>query len=158
MFSLATRHNDPDASLSWIERIGFGSGQLGINAINGILGSFLTVYFTNVALLDAAVISTIIAVSKLFDGISDIVIGRMVDNTKSKMGKGRSWLFKVCIPFAISVMLLFFIPPNWPGAVKYVYVFVMYNVVNTICMTSMLVLAFRLDRDLARLKAEKGIA
>ena len=157
MLSLATKHNDPDAGLSWVERIGFGSGQLGINAINGILGSFLTVYFTNVALLDAAVISSIIAISKLFDGISDIIVGRLVDNTKSKMGKGRSWLFRVCIPFAISVMLLFFVPPNWPGAVKYVYVFVMYNVVNTVCMTSMQVPFYSMISLITRNSYERGL-
>ena len=157
MLSLATKHNDPDAGLSWVERIGFGSGQLGINAINGILGSFLTVYFTNVALLDAAIISTIIAASKIFDGISDIIVGRLVDNTKSKMGKGRSWLFRVCIPFAISVMLLFFVPQNWPSAVKYVYVFVMYNIVNTVCMTSMLVPFYSMISLITRNPYERGL-
>ena len=157
MLSLATKHDDPEAKLSWVERIGFGSGQLGINAINGILGSFLTVYFTNVALLDAAIISSIIAISKIFDGISDVVVGRLVDNTKSKMGKGRSWLFRVCIPFAISVMLLFFVPPNWPNAVKYVYVFVMYNVVNTICLTSMLVPFYSMISLITRNSYERGL-
>ena len=157
MVTLATKHNDPEASLSWVERIGFGSGQLGINAINGILGSFLTVYFTNVALLDAAIISTIIAVSKIFDGISDVIVGRLVDNTKSKMGKGRSWLFRVCIPFAISVMLLFFVPQNWPNAVKYVYVFVMYNIVNTICLTSMLVPFYSMISLITRNSYERGL-
>ena len=49
--------------------------------MNGIIGTFLTVYLTNVALLDAAIISTLIAVSKVFDGISDLIVGRMVDKT-----------------------------------------------------------------------------
>ena len=157
MVSLATKHNDPEASLGWVERIGFGSGQLGINAINGILGSFLTVYFTNVALLDAAVISSIIAVSKLLDGVSDVIVGRMVDNTRSKMGKGRSWLFRMCIPFAISVMLLFFIPQSWPSAVKYVYVFVMYNIVNAVCLTSMLVPFYSMISLVTRNSYERGL-
>lgn len=157
MITLATKHNDPEANLSWVERIGFGSGQLGINAINGILGSFLTVYFTNVALLDAAIISSIIAVSKLLDGVSDIIVGRMVDNTKSKMGKARSWLFRVCIPFAISVMLLFFVPQNWPSAVKYVYVFVMYNIVNAVCMTAMLVPFYSMISLITRNSYERGL-
>ena len=157
MLSLATKHNDPEAKLGWPERIGFGSGQLGINAINGILGSFLTVYFTNVALLDAAVISSIIAVSKLLDGISDVIVGRLVDNTKSKMGKARSWLFRMCIPFAISVMLLFFVPSNWPSAVKYVYVFVMYNLVNSVCLTSMLVPFYSMISLVTKNSYERGL-
>ena len=157
MLSLATKHNDPEAKLGWPERIGFGSGQLGINAINGILGSFLTVYFTNVALLDAAIISSIIAVSKLLDGISDVIVGRLVDNTKSKMGKARSWLFRMCIPFAISVMLLFFVPSNWPSAVKYVYVFVMYNLVNSVCLTSMLVPFYSMISLVTKNSYERGL-
>ncbi|MDO4900506.1 MFS transporter [Actinomyces sp.] len=155
--SLATRHDDPDARLGWVERVGYGSGQLGINAINGILGSFLTVYFTNVALLDAAVISSIIAVSKLFDGVSDIIVGRLVDRTKSKLGKARSWLLRVCVPFAVAVMLLFLVPPNWPGAVKYVYVFVMYNVVNAVFMTSMLVPFYSMISLMTRNSYERGL-
>ena len=157
MLSLATKHNDPEAKLGWPERIGFGSGQLGINAINGILGSFLTVYFTNVALLDAAIISTIIAVSKLLDGISDVIVGRLVDNTKSRMGKARSWLFRMCIPFAISVMLLFFVPSSWPSAVKYVYVFVMYNLVNSVCLTSMLVPFYSMISLITKNSYERGL-
>lgn len=139
MFSLATKSNDPEAKLSWSERIGYGAGGFGINAINGIIGTFLTIYFTNVALLDAGIIATLIAVSKVFDGVSDLIVGRMVDNTHSKMGKARVWLVRMCLPFALSVLLLFFVPQNFPEFVKYIYVFLMYNIVNTVCLTSMLV-------------------
>ncbi len=128
-----------------------------MNMINGILGSFLTVYFINVAFLDAAIISSIIAVSKLFDGVSDLIVGRLVDNTKSKMGKGRSWLFRMCIPFAIAVMLLFYVPKSWPDTVKYVYVFVMYNIVNTVCYTSMLVPFYSMISLITKNPSEKGM-
>ena len=136
MISLATKHNDPEAKLGWSERIGYGIGQYGINLINAVIGSFLTIYFTNVALLDAGIIATIIAVSKVFDGVSDVIMGRIVDRTKSKMGKGRVWLFRMCIPFAISTVLLFFVPQNFPTMLKYVYVFLMYNLVNTVFFTA----------------------
>ena len=46
MFSLASKHNDPNASLAWSERIGYGTGGFAFNMINGIIGSFLTIYFT----------------------------------------------------------------------------------------------------------------
>ena len=75
MISFATKHNDPEARLGWPERIGYGTGNLGMNMINAVLGSFLTIYFTNVALLDAGIIASIIAASKIFDGISDLVVG-----------------------------------------------------------------------------------
>lgn len=156
MLNLATKHNDPEQRLGWNERIGYASAAFGWNMINGIIGTFLTVYFTNVAFLDAAIISTIIAVSKLFDGVSDLIVGRMVDNTKSKMGKARPWLLRMCIPFAIATVLLFFVPQSFPTAVKYVYVFIMYNIVNTVCLTSMQVPYYSLISLLTRNAYERG--
>lgn len=156
MLNLATKHDDPDRQLGWNERIGYASAAFGWNMINGIIGTFLTVYFTNVAFLDAAIISTIIAVSKIFDGVSDLIVGRMVDNTKSKMGKARPWLLRMCIPFAIATTLLFFVPSNFPTAAKYVYVFLMYNIVNTACLTTMQVPYYSLISLLTRNAYERG--
>lgn len=156
MISFATKHNDPEQRLGWNERIGYASSAFGWNMINGIIGTFLTVYFTNVAFLDAAIISTLIAVSKLFDGVSDLIVGRMVDNTKSKFGKARPWLLRMCIPLAISTVLLFFVPANFPNTVKYVYVFLVYNLVNTVCLTAMQVPYYSLISLLTRNAYERG--
>ena len=87
MFSLASKHNDPNASLAWSERIGYGTGGFAFNMINGIIGSFLTIYFTSTVGLNAGIIATIFAISKVFDGISDVIVGRMVDRTKFKTRK-----------------------------------------------------------------------
>lgn len=139
MAGLATKHNDPNASLGWGERIGYGTGGFAFNMINGIIGSFLTIYFTSAVGLDAAIISTIFAVSKVFDGVSDLIVGRLLDKTKSEFGKGRTWLMRMCIPFAITTILLFYVPANLPSMAQYVYVFLMYNIVNAVCLTGMLV-------------------
>lgn len=157
MQGLATKHNDPEARLGWGERLGYGSGQLGMNAINGILGSFLTIYFTNCALLDAGIIATIIAVSKVFDGISDLIMGNIVDRTKSRFGKARVWMMRMCIPFAITTVLLFTVPSNWPELAKYVYVFILYNLVNTVCYTSMLVPYYSMISLMTKNAYERGM-
>ena len=136
---LTTKHDDPNGKLGWGERLAYGSGGFAFNMINGIIGSFLTIYFTSAAGLNAGIIATILAVSKVFDGISDLIMGRIVDNTNTKMGKARVWLFRMCIPFAISTMLLFFVPQGFPDMVKYVYVFLIYNICNAVCLTGMLV-------------------
>ena len=157
MISLATKHNDAEASLGWNERIGFGVGRFGFQLINAVIGSFMTIYFTNVAFLDAGIIATIIASSKIFDGISDLIVGNIVDKTKSKMGKGRAWLFRMCIPFAIATLLLFFVPQNWPSMVKYIYVFIMYNLVNAVFMTFMFVPYFSMISLVTRNGYERGL-
>ena len=136
---LTTKHDDPDGKLGWGERLAYGSGGFAFNMINGIIGSFLTIYFTSAAGLNAGIIATILAVSKIFDGVSDLVMGRLVDKTDTKMGKARVWLLRMCIPFAISTMLLFYVPAVFPEAVKYVYVFLIYNITNAVCLTGMLV-------------------
>ncbi|MGT2759349.1 MFS transporter [Streptococcus moroccensis] len=156
MLSFATKHEDPEKTLGWNERIGYASGAFGWNMVNGIIGTFLTVYFTNVAFLDAAIISTLIAASKLFDGVSDLIVGRMVDNTNSKLGKARPWLLRMTIPFAIATLLLFYVPANFPTALKYVYVFIMYNLVNTVFLTTIQVPYYSLISLLTRNAYERG--
>ena len=136
---LTTKHDDPNASLGWGERLAYGSGGFAFNMINGIIGSFMTIFFTSAVGLNAGIIATILAVSKIFDGVSDLIMGRIVDKTDTKMGKARVWLLRMCIPFAISTMLLFFVPTNFPDMVKYVYVFLIYNITNAVCLTGMLV-------------------
>ena len=157
MINFATKHNDPEASLGWSERIGFGAGRFGFQLINAVIGSFMTIYFTNVAFLDAGIIATIIASSKIFDGISDLIVGNIVDRTKSPMGKGHVWLFRMCIPFAIATVLLFFVPQNWPDMLKYVYVFLMYNIVNAVFMTFMFVPYFSMISLVSRNGYERGL-
>ena len=157
MSILTTKHNDPNAKLGWGERIGYGAGACGWNMINAIIGSFLTVYFTNVALLDAAIISTLIAISKVFDGISDLIVGNIVDRTNSKLGKARTWLLRMVIPFAVATILLFWIPPFFPSVVKYIYVFLMYNIVNAVCLTFMQVPYYSMISLMSKNGEERGM-
>ena len=119
----------------WVERTGYGLGNIGVALIGALITTYLTMYMTNVALLDVAAVSLIMAVSRVFDGISDIVIGNIIDNTRSRFGKARAWLLRMSLPYAVSMFLLFYVPPQWPGAVRYVYVFITYNLVNTVIRT-----------------------
>ena len=139
MMSFASKTNDPNAKLGWNDRIGYGMGNFGMAWVNGMMSAFLMKYLTDVSLVDAAVVSTIIAISKLFDGVSDLIMGRIVDGTKSKLGKARVWLIRMCIPLAISSVLLFSIPSSMTGMIKYVYVFILYNLVNAVFYTAMFV-------------------
>ena len=139
MFSFASKTNDPHTKLGWNDRIGYGMGNFGMAWVNGMMSAFLMKYLTDVSLVDAGIVSTIIAISKLFDGISDLIMGRIVDGTNSKMGKARVWLLRMCIPMAIATVLLFSIPSSMTGMIKYVYVFIIYNLVNSVFYTAMFV-------------------
>ena len=75
--------------LKWYNVVGYGSGDIAGNVIYAFLSSFVMIYLTNTVGLNAGIVGTLIAVSKLFDGVTDIFFGTMIDRTKSKMGKAR---------------------------------------------------------------------
>lgn len=75
-------------------------------------------------------------ISRVFDGISDIIMGVIVDRTHSRFGKARPWILRMCIPFAISGVLMFSVPASWSSTPKLVYVFITYNLVSTVIYTA----------------------
>lgn len=139
MISFASKTNEANTKLGWNERLGYGMGNFGMAWVNGMMSAFLMKYLTDVSLVDAGVVSAIIAISKLFDGVSDLIMGRIVDGTHSKLGKARVWLIRMCIPLAISTVLLFSVPASMTGVIKYIYVFILYNLVNSVFYTAMFV-------------------
>ena len=58
--------------LKWYNKIGYGSGDIAGNVVYAFLTSFMMVYLTDSVGLAAGVVGTLIAVSKLFDGFTDI--------------------------------------------------------------------------------------
>ena len=157
MLQWATKHDDPELKLGWGERIGFGIGSCGRGMLTSVLGSFIMIYMMNVALLDAGILSILFAISKLLDGFSDIVIGNIVDRTRSKMGKARVWLLRTCLPMAVSLILIFNVPQYFPSALKYVYIFVIYNLVNAVFLTFLQVPYFSMVSLMTRSSEERGI-
>ncbi len=76
------------------------------------------------------------AISKVFDGLSDLLMGRIIDRTKSRFGKARPWYLRMIFPTVLSVLLLFWMPAGLMGNWKYVYIFITYNLVSTVCYTA----------------------
>ena len=100
------------------------------------MSAFLLFYYTDYAGVSAFAVGTIMMVSRLFDGVSDIIMGVIVDRTKSKYDKARPWILRMCIPFAISGVLLFSVPTSWAETPKLIYVFITYNLVSTVVYTA----------------------
>lgn len=122
--------------LSILERFAFGCGDAGCNIIYTAMTGFLLLYYTDYAGVSAAAVGVIMLVSRVFDGISDLIMGNIVDRTHSKFGKARPWILRMCIPFAAAGVLLFSVPVNWASNAKLVYVFITYNLVSTVIYTA----------------------
>ncbi len=119
-----------DEQIKLPEKLAFACGSMTLISMTMIM-QYLMVYYTNVALLDVAIISSIMAVSRIFDGISDLIVGSIIDNTRSKHGKARVWIRRNAIPYGIALFIVFYVPGAFPEFAKYVYIFVTYNLLNT---------------------------
>lgn len=131
----ATAVRDPNVKLSFVERLGYGAGDYAGNLIYSAISAFLLVYYTNVVGASAAAAASIIAVSKFFDGISDLVMGYIIDRTHTKAGKAKPWIQRLFIPLAVCQILMFTVPSSWASSAQLVYMFVTYNLVSTVFYT-----------------------
>ena len=118
-----------------LEKIAYGSGDLASNFILVLSSTSVIFFYTEALKLNAAIIGLIMMASRLFDGVSDILMGFIMDQKKIKRGKARAWIYWLAIPISISMVLLFLIP-NMGDIGKYIYVAITYNLVTTVLYTA----------------------
>lgn len=83
--------------LKWYQKMAYGSGDAAANCGYALISSFMMLYLTNSVGLNSAIIGTLMMVSRIFDGVTDIIFGTLIDHTKSKLGKARPWmLYDAC--------------------------------------------------------------
>lgn len=104
------------------ERNFFLLGMFGQNIIYSVVGSVMQVFYTDILIVPAIVVSVIMGVSRLWDGANDLIMGTIVDKTHTRWGKCRPYLKFLPIPIAISTILLFMPIGNTPLAFKIVYI------------------------------------
>lgn len=122
--------------ISFWERFSYGCGDLGCNIIYSAMSAFLLFYYTDYVHISAGIVGTIMLVSRIFDGVTDLIMGVIVDRTKSKMGKCRPWILRMAIPFAIAGILLFSVPSGLGQTAKIAYIFITYNLVSSVIYTA----------------------
>ena len=122
--------------LKWYHKIGYGSGDIAGNCVYALLTAFMMIYLTDTIGLSMGVVSTLIAASKIFDGVSDFFFGRMIDKTKSKMGKARPWMLWAYIGCAITLVACFSIPTSWGQTAQYIFFFLSYTLLNAVFFTA----------------------
>lgn len=116
--------------------VGYGTGDIAGNVVYAFLSSFVMIYLTNTVGLNAGIVGTLIAMSKLFDGITDVFFGSMIDKTKTKMGKARPWMFWGFFGCAITLFGVFAIPTNMGQIAQYAWFFIAYTLLNAVFYTA----------------------
>ena len=120
--------------LSFTERLSFALGEVP-GAANSIVAAFIMFYYTQNVGMSGVMVGTMLLISKLFDGVTDLLAGGIIDKTRTKWGKARPWLLWLAIPTGISLALMFMVPAGASDTFKIVYAFLTYNLFMTICYT-----------------------
>ena len=123
-----------DTGLSFGKQFVYGLTELASNPIYTIALSFLTYFYTDILGLNPAVVGGIILASRIFDGISDIAAGNMIDHTRTAKGSARPWILRMIVPMVIAYVTLFTVP-HFSALGKAVYIFVSYNFSYTVVYT-----------------------
>lgn len=122
--------------LKWYNKVGYGSGDVAGNVVYAFLSSFVMIYLTNSIGLSAGIVGTLIAVSKLFDGITDVFFGAMIDKTHTKFGKARPWMLYGYVGCAVTLVAIFAIPVNLGATAQYAWFFIAYTLLNAVFYTA----------------------
>lgn len=122
--------------LSFGKKLAYGTGDFGSNFFYMMLSSFVMIYMTDYVGLNVGIVGTLIMASKFLDGVTDVVFGRLIDKTKSKMGKARPWMFYSAFPLALSLILIFAVPSGFGDVAKYCWFFIFYTCSNALFYTA----------------------
>ena len=106
--------------LSWLQRIGFGSGDLAQNLIYQTIGMYLLLFYTNVFGLDPATVAVMFLIVRLVDVLWDPLVGTFVDKHSPNLGKYRSYLVLGGIPLSGFAILCFW--NGFSGSLLYAYI------------------------------------
>ncbi len=118
--------------------LGYLLGPAGALLLNAVLATYLNVYYTDVLnltpLWGGVFLTVFPIVSKILDAITNIVMGQVIDRTKTKEGKARPWLFLSAFLVPVTGILLFTVPES-SDAVKAIWVMTSYNLFYSFAYT-----------------------
>ena len=113
------------------EKIGYGFGDMASSMFWKVFSAYLPIFYTNVFGLDLSIAALLFLVTKIWDAVSDPMMGIIADRTNTKWGKYRPYLLWIAIPFAIAGVLLF-TTPNMGETGKNIWAFATYILMMTI--------------------------
>ena len=126
---------DVTPSEKWL---GYLLGPAGALLLNAVLATYLNVYYTDVLKLTTvwggAFLVVFPIVSKVVDAVTNVIMGYVIDRTRTSEGKARPWLLLSAPLLAITGILLFTVP-NASQTVQVIWVMVSYNLFYSFAYT-----------------------
>lgn len=131
----AVTENADGMKVSLGEKVCYGVGDIGANLVWTTVASFLTIYCTDVAGIAAGVVGTLMLIARLFDGVSDLFMGIIIDKTNTRWGKARPWVLWSAPPLVISLIMIFTVPDLGANG-KAIYLLLVYIFLAAVCFTA----------------------
>ena len=118
--------------------LGYLIGPSGALLLNAVLGTYLNVYYTDVlkltGLWGGAFLAIFPIISKIIDAITNVLMGYVIDRTRTKQGKARPWILVSAPLLAVSGVLLFTVP-QWNTTIEVIWVMLSYNLFYSFAYT-----------------------
>ena len=124
---------DDNVKIKWKEKFFYGLGDLSANILLAAFSFYLLFFMVSIGGLKPALASLVFLVAKIWDAITDVWMGRISDNTKSKFGKRRVYMIFGAVPFGLMFIILWLCPFSVETSqlVKFVYYLMAYCLFNT---------------------------
>ncbi len=139
-----------NVKLRFGEKISYSLGGLAENITLTTTNTFMLFFYTDIFGISAAIVGTMMLVSKVLDILISIAFGYLFDRTKSRFGSARAWILWFTPLNAIALVLAFFVPSFGPIG-KIIYAFVTYNLLLSVSYSAIHlsygVLNSRMTRD-----------
>ena len=115
----------------FIEKIGYGFGDMSSSMFWKIFSYYLPFFYSNIFGLNLVDAGVLVLVTRIWDAVSDPMMGIIADRTNTKWGKYRPYLLWVAPLFSIAGILLF-TTPDWDYGAKLVWAYVTYIMMMTV--------------------------
>ncbi|EPG8341741.1 glycoside-pentoside-hexuronide (GPH):cation symporter [Klebsiella oxytoca] len=118
------------------EKVGYSLGDAASHIVFDSSVAILAYFYTDIYGLPPAVMGTMFLLVRLLDAITDPIMGAIADATSTRWGRFRPWLLAICVPFAVSCVLVYSIPSfSDSGKVvyavaAYIFMTLMYTAIN----------------------------
>ncbi len=111
--------------ISLKEKLGYALGDTAANIAWRTLTTFLLVFYTDVFGISAAAAGILLLITRLTDGVTDVIMGMIADRTNTSKGKFRPWILWTAIPLGV-ILALTFTTPDFGPTGKLIYAYVTY--------------------------------
>ncbi len=116
---------------SFGEKVGYGFGDMSSSMFWKIFSYYLPFFYSNIFGLRLDQVALLLVVTRIWDAVSDPMMGILADRTRTRWGKYRPYLLFMALPFALCGILLFTTPDAGPGF-KLVWAYVTYILMMTV--------------------------